>query len=250
MIEGAVVVTGAAGGLGQALCIELCARGRRVAGLGRSRAELDAVAARAGQLFVGSVCDVADPEAVRRAFREVRAKIGPVDVLINNAALYPRREILDETTESFMATVAANLGGSVACTREALADMVERGEGRILNVGSFADLDPIMASSAYAVSKGALRVFSRAMVADLAHRFPKIVVTDWMPGILATRIGKPDGLDPAEAARWGAMLALMRDPSLNGTVWDRNREILPPVSPGRRLVQRFLGQRRIARQLE
>jgi NAD(P)-dependent dehydrogenase (short-subunit alcohol dehydrogenase family) len=114
-------------------------------------------------------------------------------------------------------------------------------------VGTFADLDPIPASSAYAVSKGAARVFTRALVADLAARFPRIVVNDWMPGTLATPMGLPTGLDPAQAARWGTTLALMRDPSLNGTTWLEDHEVLAPRSLKRRVVDRLLGRRQESR---
>ncbi|EPX84540.1 Short-chain alcohol dehydrogenase of unknown specificity [Rubellimicrobium thermophilum DSM 16684] len=245
----AVVVTGAGRGLGRALAVEFVRQGRPVAGFGRDAAALAQTAAEAGPLFHPLSCDVADPAQVRAALAAVRERIGPVDILVNNAAVYPRRDILDETPESWMATLAVNLGGAVACTREALEDMTARGEGRILMVGSFADLAPIPASSAYAVSKGAMRIWSRALAADLADRFPRIVISDWMPGMLATRMGPQDGLDPAVAARWGVALALWRDPSLTGTVWERDREVLPPRSLKRRIADRLLGRRVVARRI-
>ena len=96
------------------------------------------------------------------------------------------------------------------------------------HVATFADVAPLPASSAYSVSKGAARVFSRALVADLGDRFPDIVVTDWMPGMLATRMGIADGLDPDVAAGWGVALSLWHERSLNGAVFEMDREILPP----------------------
>jgi len=148
--------------------------------------------------------------------------------LINNAAVYPRRDFLEETGASFMDSIATNLGGTVACSRAALNSMVETGQGRILNVATFADLAPLPASSAYSVSKGAARILTRALVSDLGDRFPGIVISDWMPGMLATRMGIADGLAPHVSARWGAELALWHDPSLNGTTFEMDREILPP----------------------
>lgn len=224
MRQGACVVTGAGGGLGRELALGLVARGMRVAGLGRNMASLRGTAALAGDGFEPIACDVSDPAAVTAAF----AQIGPVSALINNAAVYPRRDILEESAESFMHSVAVNLGGVVACTRAALDGMVDTGRGRIVNVATFADVAPLPAASAYAVSKGAARVFSRALVADLGDRFPDIVVTDWMPGMLATGMGIPDGLDPAQAARWGVALTLWHDRELNGAVFEMDREILPP----------------------
>jgi hypothetical protein len=100
------------------------------------------------------------------------------------------------------------------------------------------------------VSKGAARIFTRALIADIGDRFPGIVVTDWMPGMLATRMGIAEGLDPREAARWGAKLALWHDPSLTGTTWEMDREIPPPRSFKRRIADRVLMRpRAVARHL-
>jgi NAD(P)-dependent dehydrogenase (short-subunit alcohol dehydrogenase family) len=245
---GTAIVTGAGAGLGRALAVELCARGLTVAGIGRTAAGLAETADLSGTRFHAITADVADPAQVRDAFARIAA-IAPPAILINNAAVYPRRDILDETPETFMATVATNLGGTVNCTLAALDHFTATGQGRILNVATFADLAPIPASSAYAVSKGAARILTRAMCADLADRFPRIVISDWMPGMLATRMGIAEGLDPATAARWGATLAMMTDPTLNGTTWEMHREIPPPQSLKRRMLDRLTGRRVRARQL-
>ncbi|GGL56426.1 SDR family NAD(P)-dependent oxidoreductase [Wenxinia marina] len=247
LTDGIAIVTGAGRGLGRALALELARRGVRVGALGRDPAALDALAGES-EGILPLIADVADPAAVAAAFAQARAH-GPVRILVNNAAAYPRRDILDESADSFMATVATNLGGTVACTREALADMTDAGVGRILNVATFADVAPLPASAAYAVSKGAARIFTRALVADLGDRFPGIVVSDWMPGMLATSMGIADGLDPAIAARWGAALALWHDRSLNGTVWEMDRELPPPRSLKRRLADRVTLRRVEARRL-
>lgn len=233
------VVTGAGRGLGRALVLELAGRGCVVAGLSRSHSDLlDVARLCPPDVFHPFVCDVSDGSAVRAAFGNIR-QLGSISILINNAAVYPRRDFLDETPESFMHTMAVNLGGMVACTRLALEDMVERGAGRIVNVTSFADLAPIPASGAYSVSKGAARIFTRALVADLEGRFPDIIVNDWVPGALRTSMGLPDGLNPADAARWGAELALSSDRTLNGTLWERNNEVLEQQSLRRRLFNRL-----------
>ncbi len=236
LAQGLAVVTGAGAGLGRALSVELCGRGLSVAGLGRSADSLAETASLAGPRFSAHVCDVSDARAVDETF----AALGPVALLVNNAATYPRRDFLDETGASFMATVATNLGGVVHCSRAALASMVETGRGRILNVATFADLAPLPASAAYSTSKGAARILTRALVADLADRFPGIVITDWMPGMLATKMGVSEGLAPEKAARWGASLALWHDPGLNGATFEMDREILPVQGLKRRLANLLL----------
>lgn len=243
------VVTGAGSGLGRALAIELCRKEQTVAGLGRRADALQATAALAGEAFLPIVADVSDAGSVADAFAQIRAT-APVGLLINNAAVYPQRDILDETADSFMNTININLGGMVACTREALSDMGAAGRGRIVNVSSFSDIAPPPCSAAYSVSKGACTVFSRALVADLGDRLPDIVVSTWMPGMLATDMGVPDGLEPAVAAKWGAALALWPDRSLNGTVFEMNREILPPRGLKGKLKDLILMRRRAARTLQ
>ena len=225
--HGLVIVTGAGSGLGRALAQKLAAQGYKVAGLGRRGDAL----AETGQLcqghFIPVVCDVAQPDQVTKAVDDLVQR-GPIAVLINNAAVYPHRDFLDETPQSFAATMNANLGGVVNCSHAVLRHMVEVGTGRILNVATFADITPLPTASAYSVSKGAARILTRAMIADLADRFPGICIGDWMPGMLQTGMGIPDGLPPEQAAQWGATLALHCDPSLTGAIFEMNREVLPP----------------------
>lgn len=127
---------------------------------------------------------------------------------------------MDETTQTFMKSVAVNLGGVLSCSLCALEDMRQRGRGRILNVSTFADAAPLPGNGAYSVSKGAARILARALIADICEQYPAIVINDWLPGRLATSMGTAEGIDPAIAAKWGADLALSSDPSLTGSVWD------------------------------
>lgn len=91
------------------------------------------------------------------------------------------------------------------------------------------------------MSKGAARILTRALVADLADRFPDIVISDWMPGMLATRMGIPDGIAPEQSATWGAELALWHDPALTGTTFEQAVEIPPPRGLKARIKDRLLG---------
>lgn len=244
LTQGIAVVTGAGGGLGRALVVELSAQ-MTVVGLGRDMQALNDTGAMAQNgRFHAVEADVSDFNSVQQAF-DIAHSFGNITLLINNAAQYPRRDFTEETADSFMQVVATNLGGTVACTRAALDDMQATGFGRILNVATFADLAPLPASSAYSVSKGAARIFTRALIADIGDRFPGIVVNDWMPGMLATRMGIADGLAPEQAAKWGAQMALWHDRSLTGTTWEMDREIPPPRSLKRRIADRVLMKPRV-----
>lgn len=241
---GLAVVTGAGSGLGRALAMALSARGMRVAGIGR---RADALAETGALIGAGQsiACplDIADAGAVAECFAALKRDHGPVTILINNAAIYPKADLLAYSPAEFMAAVNINLGGTVACTLAALEQMADTGIGRILNVSTFADIAPLPGSSAYSVSKGAARIFSRVLVADIGLRLPGIVVNDWMPGMLNTTMGIADGLDPAIAAAWGAELALWHDPALSGSIFEMDCEILPPRSLKRRLLDRALLRR-------
>lgn len=232
------VITEASWGIGRALALALTRIGVRVAGLSREDYTPDSDA------IIPVVVDVRDPADVTRAFAEVRARLGTPTILINNSETYPDRDILDETPGSFMDTVQLNLGGAFNCCHAVLPDMVARGRGRIINVVTFADMQPVPLAAGYSVSKGALRILTRALVADLGDRFPGIVVNDWVPGTHQPRKGIPDGVDPLIAAEWGARLALMKSPEINGLVFLLDKEHAQPRSFKGRVKDRVLGRRR------
>ena len=228
---GLVIVTGAGGGLGRALSSEFAKAGWLVFGIGLHSVSLQETGKIVGSdCFRHHVADVADADAVRTAFKAADELQIPVRILVNNAAIYEAFDILERPPEAYMRTLAVNTGGMINCAHAALTRMVKDGRGRLINVISFADVAPLPSSGAYSVSKGAGRIFTRALVADLADRFPEITVTDWAPGVLATDMGIPDGIDPAVAAKWGVALALDFSKSLNGCTFERNGEVLPPRS--------------------
>ncbi len=248
--DGLAVVTGAGSGVGRALAVALTAKGFGVVGTGRRLAALEETQSMcAGSLFLPAPLDVSDSDAVSNTFSRLRKNHGPIALLINNAAVYPRADFLEQSPQDFMQTVAINLGGVVNCTHAALHDMVRTGRGRVLNVATFADMTPLPTASAYSVSKGAARILTRALIADLADRFPGIVISDWMPGMLRTGMWIPDGLAPETAANWGVELALRCDPDLTGSVFEMDREILPARELKGRIKDMMLMRRRTALRL-
>jgi NAD(P)-dependent dehydrogenase (short-subunit alcohol dehydrogenase family) len=232
------VVTDASSELGRALTAALARRGVAVAGIARDAYEVGHPS------ILPLVADVRDAKAVTEAFQTIRDRLGQPTILINSAEVYPHRDILEETPQSFMDTVQINLGGAFNCCHAVLPAMVAAGRGRIINVVTFADVLPAPLAAGYSVSKGALRILTRALVADLGDRFPGIVINDWVPGTHKPRRGIPDGVDPELAGEWGANLALLHDRAINGLVFLQDREHLPPRSLRRRVKDRVLGQGR------
>ena len=96
---GVAVVTGASAGLGRALAQHLASLDITVAALGRSKAALETTV-RDHHSLHPYVCDIADPQALSTTFEQIRADHGPVTLLINNAAVYPRRNVFEESHES------------------------------------------------------------------------------------------------------------------------------------------------------
>jgi NAD(P)-dependent dehydrogenase (short-subunit alcohol dehydrogenase family) len=194
-----VVVTGAGSGIGRAIAIGFCSDGANVVGIGRTRADLEDTARLCGagkMQFVAG--DVARAEDVERLFAEAVRLHGKVDILVNNAALYPKVAFLETTHEEWSRVIQTNVLGMALCCRVALPGMLERGFGRILNLGSFAWQGPIPNSSAYSASKGAVRPFTRALATEIDRgRYPDVLINELIPGIARTRMSE-SGADPRD----------------------------------------------------
>lgn len=241
--NGVAVVTGAGRGLGRELSRALVAHGVQVAGISREVTSLDELSAELGDAFLPISADVADFDAVAAALGKIKAAKGPPTILINNAAVFPRCDILDETPESFARTLNINLMGVFHCCHAVLPEMLISGVGRIVNISTFAHFAPVPTAAAYSVSKGAAQILTKSLIADLGDRFPDIVINDWIPGALSTEMGRPDGIDPKQSAEWGVRLALWHDPMLTGRLFDMNTEHLEPIGLKRRLLNKLIGRK-------
>ena len=194
-----VVVTGAGSGIGRAIAAGFCADGATVIGIGRTEADLAETArlCEAGRMhFI--VGDVGRSEDVARLFSEADRLCGKVDILVNNAALYPKTSFLGSAHEDWSRVIQTNVVGLADCCRMALPGMLKRGFGRIINLGSLAWMGPISNSSAYSVSKGAVRVFTRALATEIDRsRYPDVLINELLPGVVRTRMSDA-GEDPKD----------------------------------------------------
>ena len=153
-------VTGASRGIGRACALALADAGATVAALGRSAAALDGLVAEIGQRggrALALTADVSDVAAVETAFAKLATELGPVEVLINNAAtLGPPEELVLADPAAWFATYRTNVLGCMLCAQAVLPGMIEQRRGKIVNVSSGAALAPIAGYSAYSSSKAAL----------------------------------------------------------------------------------------------
>lgn len=235
------MVTGAGSGLGRALAREAIKRDDIVVAIGRDAAALAETGAGIDQTrYDTETVDVSDFVAVHAAVRRVLDRRGRIDALFCNAAVYPRISLVDQHAADWMKVLEINVGGVMASIQSVLPAMMKEAKGRIVVVGSFADMAPVPESSAYSVSKGALHPLVKAVVAELAGDFPDILVNEWVPGALRTQMGIPEGHDPAEAARWGMELLDLPAGGPSGRMFDRDRLVEPAQSLKRRVLRKLL----------
>jgi NAD(P)-dependent dehydrogenase (short-subunit alcohol dehydrogenase family) len=184
------VVTGASAGLGAQLCRDLAGAGSTVVGLARNAERLDALRAQLIEHSPASitiVCDVADTATLREHLDKVTATLGPIDLLINNAAQDPGVRLLDITEGDFRHTFDVNFFAPVAATLAVLPSMIERGHGTVINVSSDGGRLPSPGPGAYPSSKAALSAFSESTSFRLAPRGVTVQVV--YPAFMATELG-------------------------------------------------------------
>lgn len=162
------VVTGGGRGIGAEVARELAARGARVVVSARSVDQLEAVAAELGDGVSAVACDVADPAAIEALREEATARLGAVDVLVNNAGIASSAPVKRQSLEEWNRLIAVNATGTFLCTQAFLPAMVERGWGRVINVASVAGKMGGAYIGAYSASKHAVVGFTRSLAQEVA----------------------------------------------------------------------------------
>lgn len=174
MLKKTIVITGANGGLGQALAKFFASRGNKVILLGRRLDRVRAIAETIGPEAIAIACDVALPDSVRAAFDEIARRCEKIDVLINNAAIFRPLLIEDASDTDVVETISTNLIGPILCTKASLP-LLRRG-GQIINISSESIEEAFPHLTLYQASKGGLEIFSRHLKRELATRGIRVAV--------------------------------------------------------------------------
>ncbi|MCT7662089.1 SDR family NAD(P)-dependent oxidoreductase [Mycobacterium deserti] len=181
------IVTGGAAGLGLAITEALAARGAKVAIFDITTDEIETQTdrlRREGAKVAGYVVDVSNRAAVESALAQVRADLGPVLILINNAGIEQFGKFAEITDEQWDRVMAVNLRGPFICTQAVLPDMLDAQWGRIVNISSSSAQGGQSRMAAYVSSKAGVIGFTKSLALELG---PKgITVNTIPPGMVVT----------------------------------------------------------------
>jgi NAD(P)-dependent dehydrogenase (short-subunit alcohol dehydrogenase family) len=225
-------VTGGNRGIGLAICDGLADRGLDLVMGSRDEERGEEAAAPLrddGASVHVEPIDVAEPDSIAACARRLAADGVAVDVLVNNAGMYPENDVLDATIDQLDRAWTVNTRGPWLLVQEFVPDMIDRGYGRVVNVssgsGSFGEgLDPDHAP--YAASKSALNVLTMTLDSTLPAD-ADVKVNSMCPGWVHTRMGGEEApRTPEEGADTALWLATLPANGPSGGFF-RDRERIP-----------------------
>lgn len=184
------LVTGSSRGIGRTLARGLAEAGATVFVHGRDAATAAAtaeeIAAATGATTHAVVFDVGDAEAVHAAISGVEERFGTPDIVVNNAGLQRRAPIADFADEDWDALVRTNLSSAFYVSRRVARGMIERGSGKLIQIGSVQSQLARPSIAAYGATKGAIAMLTKGLCADLAPH--GIQANAIAPGYFATEL--------------------------------------------------------------
>ncbi len=192
-------VTGGMGGIGTAICQRLHREGFKViAGCGPTRdySKWLAEQKEKGYTFYASVGNVGDWNSTVEAFTQAKNEHGAIDVLVNNAGITRDRMFIKMTREDWDAVIETNLNSMFNVTKQVVADMVERGFGRIVQISSVNGEKGQAGQTNYSAAKAGMHGFTMALAQELANK--GVTVNTVSPGYIGTdmvRAIRPDVLE-------------------------------------------------------
>jgi NAD(P)-dependent dehydrogenase (short-subunit alcohol dehydrogenase family) len=205
------LITGASKGLGRAMAVALGGAGAQVALVSRNLeqlAETEKAVRAAGGSAETFQADVTSEAQVLRLQKDVAARFGAIQILINNAGINIRKSVTEFTLVEWNQVLETNLTGAFLLCRAFVPSMKGQGYGRIINLTSIMSHVAIAGRTAYAASKTGLLGFTRALALELASE--KITVNGISPGPVATELNAPILQNPELNAQFISKIPLAR----------------------------------------
>lgn len=201
-----VAITGGARGIGKATAEALVRRGARVAIGDVDLALAEQTAAGLGGGSVATRLDVSDRASFEAFLDEAERQLGPIDVVINNAGIMPTTPFVEESEDSFRRQIEINLIGVMHGTQLAMARMIPRDSGHIVNVASQAGKTGVPGIATYSATKHAVVGLSESVRGELRGRnveiscvMPTVVNTELTAGVGQKWVKPVEATDVAEA---------------------------------------------------
>ena len=189
MSQKVAYVTGGMGGIGTAICQRLHKEGFKViAGCGPTRDHVKWIAEQAelGYTFYASAGNVGDWDSTVEAFTKTKAEHGTIDVLVNNAGITRDRMFLKMSREDWDMVIETNLNSMFNVTKQVVADMVEKGWGRIINISSVNGQKGAFGQTNYSAAKAGMHGFTKALALEVARK--GVTVNTISPGYIGTKM--------------------------------------------------------------
>jgi NAD(P)-dependent dehydrogenase (short-subunit alcohol dehydrogenase family) len=204
LLKGKVaIVTGGGGGLGESEVAVLAEAGADVAVVeldtAKARPTVEAVARSTGRRVLPFAGDISKKTDADRIAGEIADAFGGIDILVNNAAVYPKRPWTEIPEAEWDRVFAVNIKGYFLCARAVFPHMQKRGGGKIVNIASITVHGLLPELLAYVSSKGAIVGFTRALAREIGPH--NITVNTIAPGAFQTDAEKIHP-DPEGYSRW------------------------------------------------
>lgn len=225
-----VAVTGGARGIGFEIASELVAQGAKVAIGDIDAAGASQAAAKLGANAEGFALDVTDRDSLENFLDQAEDRLGPLQVLINNAGVMALGKLLDESDDVMDQQIAINLRGVILGSKLGVARLLRNGGGHLINTGSGTSKTPLAGAATYSATKHAVYGLTEALAAE--HRSDPISFSVVMPSVVNTRLAAgtrnhslASTIEPEDVAE--AVVRAIRHPrfdifvprTLGATIW-------------------------------
>ena len=207
------IVTGGNSGIGKAIALELAGQGASIVidyiSNPAATEELEQQICALGDQAIGVEADVSKVAELQKLMDTAVARLGRVDIMVNNAGIETRTSVLETTEAQYDKVLEVNLKSAFFGTQIAARQMIKQGSGgRIINITSVHEDWPMPSNTPYCLAKGGMRMLTRTAGVELAAH--NILVVGVGPGAVATPINQSTMQDPALLAKLNASIPLGR----------------------------------------